>query len=252
MIATATFPLHHVFVDYENVHDSLIGHVGQASVHFTLLVGAHQTRLDAALVEQLMNHAQSVQLVRLTSSGKNALDFVLAYHVGRAAVASPSAQFHIVSKDTGFDALVKHLLLQQIKIQRHNDLSTLPFAPKFPKGVRAPIAKPLPKPKAKEVPKATKATSAQEIDWYERVVDYLESKVDHRPSRLKSLTTYIKAFCGKNVTDEGVAQILERLDWEEEIDIDSKGAVTYRAPRILLNVVSPLDTLYVDEDDIPF
>ncbi len=67
--------MNHVLVDFENVHEIDLSIIGMKSVSFTLLLGAQQKRLDAELVETLMEHATSVQLVRLTSSGRNALTF---------------------------------------------------------------------------------------------------------------------------------------------------------------------------------
>ena len=92
-------PMNRVFVDYENVHTVDLSIIGAKAVYLTLLMGAKQTKLDADLVEKLMAHAASVQLIRLTTSGKNALDFALAYYVGRAVITDPTAYFHIVSKD---------------------------------------------------------------------------------------------------------------------------------------------------------
>ena len=120
--------MNHVFVDYENVHEVDPAVIGARSVSLTLLLGARQTRLDAALVEKLMEHAASVQLVRLTTSGENALDFALAYYVGRAAAADPTGHFHIVSKDTGFDPLIEHLRSRHIDAHRHNDFTALTFS----------------------------------------------------------------------------------------------------------------------------
>jgi hypothetical protein len=84
-------PVNHVFVDFENVHEIDLAVIGGKAVSFTLLVGPRQTKLDVSLVEKLFEHAVSVQLVRLTSSGKNALDFTLAYYVGRAVAAASLA-----------------------------------------------------------------------------------------------------------------------------------------------------------------
>src|ERR1051325_7599061 len=92
-------PLNHVFVDFENVHAINAGVIGRKGVTFTLLLGAHRKTLDVTLVEQLVQHAASVELIRLNESGKNALDFALAYYVGRAVAADPAGFFHIVSKD---------------------------------------------------------------------------------------------------------------------------------------------------------
>jgi hypothetical protein len=63
---------------------------------FTTL-GAKQTKLDAGAVEKLMEHAASVILIRLASSGRNALDFALAYYMGRAvSVNSGGKDFQLV------------------------------------------------------------------------------------------------------------------------------------------------------------
>ena len=70
--------MNHVFVDFENVHQVDLTLIGAKAVSFTLMVGPKQTKLDSDLVEKLMAHSASVQLVKLKSAGKNALDFALA------------------------------------------------------------------------------------------------------------------------------------------------------------------------------
>ena len=90
-------PVNHVFVDFENVHEVDLTVIGNKSVTFTLLLGSRQTKLDVSLVEKLLEHVASVELVRLTSTGRNALDFTLAYYVGRAVSSDPTGYFHIVS-----------------------------------------------------------------------------------------------------------------------------------------------------------
>src|SRR5712671_5860251 len=119
MPASATHlppPVNHVFVDFENVHKVDLAVIGNKAVSFTLLVGPRQTKLDVSLVEKLFERAVSVQLVRLTSAGRNALDFTLAYYVGRAVAADPTGYFHIVSKDMGFDPLIEHLRSRHVRI----------------------------------------------------------------------------------------------------------------------------------------
>src|SRR5204863_9909851 len=117
----------HVFVDYENVHEVDPAIIGARTVHLTLLIGPRQTRLDVPLVEKLLQHASSVELVRLKSSGANALDFALAYYLGRAVLADPCGHFHIVSKDVGYDPLLEHLRSKHIHVRRRDSFSTLTF-----------------------------------------------------------------------------------------------------------------------------
>src|SRR6266851_8365695 len=102
-------PVNHIFVDFENVHEIDLTVIGSKAVSFTLLVGPRQTKLDISLVEKLFEHAVSVQLVRLTSAGRNALDFTLAYYVGRSWAADPTGYFHIVSDSGDIQRTIKAL-----------------------------------------------------------------------------------------------------------------------------------------------
>ena len=120
-------PMNHVFVDYENVHEIDLAVIGRKCVTFTLLLGAKQSKLDVSLVEKMIGNAASVHLLRLSSSGKNALDFALAFYLGKAATIDPTGCFHIVSKDTGFDPLIEHLRSRHINVRRYDDFSTLTF-----------------------------------------------------------------------------------------------------------------------------
>ena len=172
--------MNHVFVDFENVHEVDPAVIGARSVSLTLLLGARQTKLDAALVEKLMEHAATVQLVRLTSSGKNALDFALAYYVGRAVMADPTGRFHIVSRDTGFDPLIEHLRSRHIHAHRHDDFTPLTSS--------APAKPP----------------SAPPEDLLTRVLEHLRKHVTNRPKRKKTLVSHLLAFSGNAATEADV------------------------------------------------
>ena len=100
--------MNHVFVDFENGQKINLALVGNKAVSLVLLIGMKQ-KVSGELVERLMEYAASVQLIRLTLTGRNALDFTLAYYVGRAVLSDPTGYFHIISKDTGYDPLVEHL-----------------------------------------------------------------------------------------------------------------------------------------------
>ena len=195
--------MNHVFVDFENVHEVDPAVIGARSVNLTLLLGARQTKLDAALVEKLMEHAATVQLVRLTSSGKNALDFALAYYVGCAVMADPTGHFHIVSKDTGFEPLIEHLRSRHIRVHRHDNFSTLTFS--------GPVKPP----------------SAPPEDLMTRVLEHLGKHVNNRPKRKKTLVSHLLAFSGKAATEADVVALIESLRKAGRLSIGDKDAVTY-------------------------
>ncbi len=208
--------MHHVFVDFENVHRlDLTGFVTSA-VSFTLLVGAKQTKFDISLVEDLLKHAAEVQIIRLGSSGKNALDFSLAYYLGRAVLADPLACFHIISKDTGFDPLIEHLRSRSIRAQRHSDCSTLHSAPS-PKA-KTPAVKP-------SQPPAQKLAAPN--DLLTRILVHLRKSNTNRPKRRKTLTSNLLSHGGKSATEATIAALIDDLIKSEHLTINEKGAVTY-------------------------
>lgn len=195
-------PANHVFVDFENVHEVDLSVIGAKTVTLTLLLGPRQAKLDIGLAERLIQHAASVQLIRLESSGKNALDFVLSYYLGRAVAADPTAYFHIISRDTGFDPLVEHLKTRAIKVRRHEDFSTLTFS--------GP---------PKQVPVLDDATA--------HVLEILRKNATNRPKKKKTLLAHLKSHLGKDGTDAAAMSLLEKLRKAKHIGIDEKEAVTY-------------------------
>jgi len=196
----------HVFVDFENVNDVDHSVIGSKATSVTLFLGAKNTKLDVTLVEKLLEHAASVQLVRLTSSGKNALDFTLAYYVGRAAITDPTGYFHIISKDAGFDPLIQHLKSRHIRARRHNDFTDLNFTG-TPKPVIAPPAPP--------------------SDSMTKVLEHLRKNSSARPKKKKTLGGHLLNHLGKNTTEEEVTILIEELIKAGHLNIGDKGTVSY-------------------------
>jgi hypothetical protein len=203
--ADSKLPVNYVFVDYENVHEVDHTLIGSKTVHLTLLVGARQSRLDAALVEKVLEHAASVQLVRLNSCGKNAVDFALAYYLGKAAQADPTAYFHIISKDSGFDPLIEHLGGRRIRVRRHEDYAALTFL------------------------KAPEAAVAAPEDLLIRALTHLQKNITNRPKKKKTLASHLAAVCGKTAAWTGADELIERLCKAGHLTIGDKEAVTYSA-----------------------
>jgi hypothetical protein len=195
--------MNHVFVDFENVHHVDFSLIGTKAVSFTLLLGARHTRLDVALVEKMMEHAASVQLVRLTSSGRNALDFALSYYLGRAVLADPTAYFHVVSGDKGFDPLIEHLRSRHIHARRHDDFTTLTFSG------------------------PPKAPAAPPEDLLTRVLEHLKKNTTNRPKRKATLISHLRTFAGKTATEADAVNLVETLREAGHISFGEKDAVTY-------------------------
>lgn len=202
--------MNHVFVDFENQPKIDSALIGTKAVSFTLLLGAKQTKLDAALVEKMMEHAAAVELIRLTSGGKNALDFALAYYVGRKALTDPTAYFHIISKDKGFDPLIEHLRSRHIHARRHDSFATLTFS-----GT------------AKAAIVEAKAEPARAEEPLNRVLELLRKNDAKLPKKKKPLLSYLRSQLGKGATETEATKVLEKLRKDGHVSIGDKDAVTY-------------------------
>jgi hypothetical protein len=227
---TPHLPLNHVFVDLENVKSIDATVLGGKNLKLHLFLGPQNKKLDVEVVEKLLENAQAVQMVRTVTVGKNALDFVLAYHLGQAVLTDPKGYFHIVSKDAGYDALVELLKSRHVKVKRHSDWGELHFQspPKpAPAGAPTPVASKaldVPAPQAVAKPPSPPALSSAASKLVENLKKLEKPK---RPKKEKGLTAHAKPFCGKAPTDELVVKLMGELKKAKLIAIDEKGAVTY-------------------------
>jgi hypothetical protein len=150
---------HFVLVDYENVQPKGLGALAAEHAEVRVFAGAAQHKIDLALAQALQPFGARAEYVQINGSGKNALDFHIAFHLGELSARHPDAQFTIVSKDTGFDPLVKHLNSRGIHCRRTATLGGgTPAKPAPDKATAGPAAQSRP---ASPKPTATDAGKAQ-------------------------------------------------------------------------------------------
>lgn len=214
-------PVNHVFVDLENVKRIDPAVLGGKHLRLHLFLGPQNKKLEVEVVEKLLENAQAVQLIRSATVGKNALDFVLAYHLGQAVQTDPKGYFHIVSKDAGFDALVELLKSRHVKVKRHGDWSALNFQ-STPKPVAAQVSPPPAAPK----PPAKAALS----EAAEKLLENLRKNMKNRPKKEKTLIAHAGDFFGKGKPDSEAkaTNVMEELKKAKLIRVDEKGGVTYQ------------------------
>jgi len=216
-------PVNHVFVDYENVREVDQAIIGTKTVHLTLLLGAQKAKFDATVVEKLMLHAATVKLIRLKASGRNALDFTLAYYLGRAVLADPSGYFHIVSKDKGYDPLIEHLCSKHIRAQRHDDFTQLTF-----KAAAKPLASAPPPTTPEAKPLLKSNASLAHLEALEaRVLEHLRRLANKRPTNKKKLVSYLITHLGRDCKGAEVLELVELLGQAGHFATDERGALTY-------------------------
>src|ERR1035441_2994794 len=107
-----------LIVDLENVQPHDLSALEPGSFKVKVFVGAHQTKVPVSLASALQTFGSNVEYIQIDGSGHNALDFHIAYYLGRLAVEHPEARFRIISKDSGFDPLVSHMKARKVHCER--------------------------------------------------------------------------------------------------------------------------------------
>ncbi len=194
---------HYILIDYENVQPGSLA--GLDAEHFRVLVfvGASQNKLafdTAAAVQKLGARAE---YVKIAGSGSNALDFHIAFHIGHLSNQDPTAFFHIISKDTGFDPLIQHLKERKVFASRWKDVADIPL-----------------------LKAANSKTQAEKIDL---VVANIQQRGTSRPRTLKTLTSTINSLFQKQLSDEELVALIRGLQSTGFVTVtDTK--VTYTLP----------------------
>lgn len=106
-----------LFVDYENVPKvDLSGLPGDVTVPF--FFGASQRTVPTAFLKEALKLGERFVPIDIEGQGKNALDFHIAYYLGEYLKSAPDADCVILSRDKGFDPLVRHLAGRGFKVRR--------------------------------------------------------------------------------------------------------------------------------------
>lgn len=117
----------YVLVDYENVQAKTLSlPVDDDSFSVYIFLGPNNTRLSVSLVIAMQELGNRGRYITLETSGTNALDFHIAYYLGIYATQDPAGTYYIISKDTGFDPLIKHIKLKNINCHRISSIEDLP------------------------------------------------------------------------------------------------------------------------------
>jgi hypothetical protein len=229
--------LTYILIDFENVQPEAadLRLIRGPDYRVRLFHGPHQNRIDMGIAKALQPLGSQVEFIQSERSGKNALDFHIAFGLGQlvgGSVTSPTpSRFVIVSKDGDFDVLIDHVVSlghDAIRVPSVRDALSAGTASEVALPVtesdkvqlkKKSSSKPetiLKKPlAASPVKKPAKAASpspdAVKEDPYRRAVDYLRDHPRNRPATLQKLEVHFTTALGKGTTAQLVKAIIDRL-----------------------------------------
>ena len=99
---------HVLFIDLENIQKLELSRV-PSNARVMVFYGITQKKLPEELVVQAQPLGERLSWIKIAGQGPNALDFHIAFYLGRELTDRPKSDCSILSRDTGFDPLVRHL-----------------------------------------------------------------------------------------------------------------------------------------------
>ncbi len=197
-------PSNYVLIDFENVHPKNLELLTKHPFKVYVFVGENQLKIPFDLADSMQLLGKEARYIKITGNGQNALDFHIAYYIGLLATKEPDASFYIISKDKGFDPLVRHLKSQRIRIQRNKDLG--------------------------EIPVLQLSTTTSVDEQIAAIVKNLGGRGQARPRKVKTLQNTINTLFTKKLDAEELNALVRELQ-QRRLIVVNQGSVSYKLPQ---------------------
>ena len=168
-----------------------------------VFVGRAQAKLSFETVSAIQDLGERARYIKISGAGPNALDFHIAFYIGKIGASDPDAFFHIISKDKGFDPLIEHLREQKIFSIRSETIGEIPI-------IRASTAK----------------TPKERMNL---VVDRLKSG-SSRPKTMSTLRSSIEAILYKQVDGPDTQAVIDQMIKAGFVSVSNE-KVSYSMPK---------------------
>ena len=189
-----------VLIDFESYQPDSIEDLNHENFRVLLFFGANQSKVPFEIAATLQTLGQRAQYVKISGTGPNALDFHIAYYIGRLAVEEPGAFFHIVSRDKGFDPLIEYLKAHKILAARAESIAEIPF-----------------------VKKSARKPPAERAETF---IAKLKRPEVTKPRTEKTMSSAIRAHFQPAIEESDIAQILQAMVATGFISIEA-GKIIY-------------------------
>jgi len=193
----------YVLIDFENVQPKNLNILAAHPFKVFVFIGANQTKVPRHVAVAMQALGQRAQYVEIDGSGPNALDFHIAYYLGELSAADPAGDYHVISKDKGFDPLIRHLKGKRIRVRRETDLAEIPNL---------------------RIPK-----KAKKDDKIDAIVKNLVGRGHARPRKVKTLQNTISNLVSEALTDKELADLIEEMR-KRKLIVVNNGNIKYTLP----------------------
>jgi PIN domain len=194
-----------LLVDYENVGKIDLGDV-PTNVRVLFFFGASQKTVPTAFLKAALKLGERFVPIDIEGHGKNALDFHIAFYLGEFLVAAPETRCIVLSKDKGFDPLIRHLTGRGFMVGRAATLNEAFPSPAPAKQVAQPITA------------QTSLTDA--LEWLKDI------QKNKRPRKRKGLVAHIYNHYGRKIPESDVQAFVDEMITTRQLS-EVNGAISY-------------------------
>lgn len=196
-------PTNYVLIDFENVQPRNLGILADHPFQVLVFIGANQTRVPRNVAVAMQSLGRRARYVEIDGSGPNALDFHIAYYLGELAAADPDGSYFVISRDKGFDPLIRHLRGKKTRVRRYRDVAEIPNL---------------------RIPKKTKKD-----DMIDAIVKNLVGRGQSRPRKVKTLQNTISNLVSESLNEQELNALVDEMQRRKLIAVN-KGNIRYTLP----------------------
>jgi len=200
-----------LLVDFENVQTIDVQHI-PPDYRIAIFCGANQKSASLDLTARLQDLGSRVQWHRVSGTGKNALDFHIAFHIGRILERKEASEFVILAKDTGYDPLVKHIGSLGVPCKRVAAVGEIHGIPLTPT-----------RQSARPAPKASPAAST-ELDRVKANLSKVQK--NKRPRKRATLTKYVSTIFGNKLSKVELTSLIDDM-FRRKLVSEAGNAISY-------------------------
>jgi hypothetical protein len=201
-----------LFVDFENAGNVDLTAI-PADVFVPFFFGACQKSVPTEFLKAALKLGDRFKPIDIEGQGKNALDFHIAFYIGEYLAANPRASCIILSKDKGFDPLVKHLGGRGFSVRRAATIADAVGAPAAAKA------------------KATASDSKSKPDdplTLDDVLQWLKKMQPRaRPAKRKGLLAHLKSHFGQKSSEAELDKVIDQMIAKKKIS-EMAGKLAYQ------------------------
>ncbi|MGI6416444.1 MAG: PIN domain-containing protein [Thermoguttaceae bacterium] len=190
----------YLLIDFENVQPKTLSLLNGAPFKVFVFLGANQSKVSVEFAKELQKLGSDAEYIQISGNGSNALDFHIAFTVGELSKTDPTAYFHIISQDAGFDPLIEYARKKGVLLHRSKEIGDIPLL------------------KLSNAKTTTEKVTA--------ILNNLIPRGASRPRKVRTLSSTINALFKKELSETELAELIASLKKGGHISIEGEN-VTY-------------------------